>query len=215
MKINKLWFKNNFWDYAPPSELLYRYLFFTSLVEIIFVNFAFSQQELDLAIKKQGNKRANSGLDRIDYEIISHFSSLSKHILLNIFNLVLESGAFPSEWRKYRIFFIPKKGEFKFRPISISSCLCKTMERMLSCRINWWLEHHRLMPSFQNGFRKQKSCVDNLTLLYGEILKAFQHNRAIAAVFLDIQSAYDNILSAILLQKLKKIGFPPRTCQFI
>ncbi|XP_020296949.1 uncharacterized protein LOC109861632 [Pseudomyrmex gracilis] len=89
------------------------------------------------------------------------------------------------------------------------------MERMISCRLSWWLEWHGLLPGTQFGFCRQKSCVDNLTLLYGEILGAFQEDSAVAAAFLDIQGAYDNVLSDILLNNLLLLGVPQRTQKFI
>lgn len=56
-------------------------------------------------------------------------------------------------------------------------------EIKISNRLNWWLELHGLLPITQFGFRKQRLCSDNLALLYGEILKAWQQGTAVATVF--------------------------------
>lgn len=155
-------------------------------------------------------------MDNIDYVIICHSSSLSKYTLLRILNSILKTDLFPADWRNYRVFFfIPKGSSTKFRPISISSCLCKTMERMLANRLNWWLEYYNLLPSSQYGFRKQRSCIDNLSILYNEIIESFQLDTAVSSMFVDIQSAYDNVLSDILVHKLQKLGIPPLTVRFI
>lgn len=75
---------------------------------------------------------------------------------------------------------------------SLASCLCKIIERMISNRLNWWLKYHNLLPDSQFGFRKQKSCIDNLSILYSEIVKGFLEGKAVSAAFLDIESAFDS-----------------------
>lgn len=57
--------------------------------------------------------------------------------------------------------------------------------------------------------------MDNLSLLYSEILRAFRLNSALRAVFLDIRSAYDNVLAHILIEKLKVLGFSSNLLAFI
>lgn len=83
------------------------------------------------------------------------------------------------------------------------------MERMLVNRLNWWLETGSKFPTSQFGFRKQRSCIDNLSILYAEIVKAFQSGTAVSAAFLDVQSAYDNVLADVLDDKLQRMKIPP------
>lgn len=113
------------------------------------------------------------------------------------------------------MFFLPKPGKSTYRPISLSSCLCKTMERLVVNRLTWWLEYYSLLPPSQYGFRKQRSCVDNLSILYGDVLLAFARGEVASALFLDIQSAYDTVLPHILAERLTRLGVPPRTRVFI
>lgn len=54
-----------------------------------------------------------------------------------------------------------------------------------------------------------RSSIDNLAILYSEIIKSFENNSAVASVFLDIQAAYDNVLSDVLMAKLQSLGLPP------
>lgn len=104
---------------------------------------------------------------------------------------------------------------FKFRPISLASCLCKVLERMISNRLNWYLEFFNLLPNSQFGFRRSKSCIDNLAFLQSNILLSFQKNQPALASFLDIKSAYDNVIPDILIQKLIKLGVSPNILAFI
>lgn len=62
--------------------------------------------------------------------------------MLDIYNDVMLTGEFPEEWKKYICFFIPKDNSNKVRPICISSCMLKILEKILNERITWWLERN-------------------------------------------------------------------------
>jgi len=51
---------------------------------------------------------------------------------------------------------------------------------------------------FQSGFRNARSCIDNLTILINRIYLGFMKNVP-TVVFLDIASAFDNVIPSILL----------------
>lgn len=148
----------------PPNHLL------TSPGRDLFLYLVFLPEELEWALNSV-NIGSCPGLDGVDYKMIKEFSPLGRAFLLNLYNLFYEDGIFPEEWREYLVLFIPKQGSSnKFRPISLSSCLCKVMERLITNRLMWWLENNKLIPRSQYGFRKQRSCLDNLTLLYTDNL---------------------------------------------
>ena len=113
---------------------------------------------------------------------------MGRCIFLRICNSIFASGSFPSGWRKYLITFISKIDGQKFRPISFASCLCKIMERILSNRLNWWLESENKLLVSQFGFRRELSCTNNLAILYVENLRSFQMDIPMAAAFLDQSS---------------------------
>jgi hypothetical protein len=93
------------------------------------------------------------------------------------------------------VFFIPKEDKKKVRPISLAPCLLKVLERMIKMRLYWWLEYNLKLPKTQFGFRRERSCTDNLAILYLESQRAFDEKEVVTAAFLDIQSAYDNVLA--------------------
>jgi hypothetical protein len=66
----------------------------------------------------------NPGRNGIDYFIIHNLPNEAVEILLEILNDILRSRVFPDDWKKYRVFFIPKKDKTNLRPISMASCVC-------------------------------------------------------------------------------------------
>jgi len=65
-----------------------------------------------------------------------------------------------------------------------------------------------LFPSFQFGFRKDRSCDDCLFIL---ILKAYSgciNHDLMGALFLDVKEAYDNVKPNILFDIVNSIRIP-------
>lgn len=142
-------------------------------------------------------------------------SKYSKRILLGILNGLYRQKVYPFEWKQILVHFIPKPGSDKLRPISLASCICKLLERMISNRLTWWLEHNGKLPETQNGFRCSRSCVDNLSILHSEIVKAFNEDKVVAAVFIDIIGACNEVLPDILIGILKDLGVSECLLSFV
>ena len=168
----------------------------------------FTIQELNKAIQKLKNKKA-PGPDEITNEMIKHLGTFAKEQILEVINQSWNTGEFPSMWKEAIIIPLLKKGKDKtdkksYRPISLLSCLGKTMERMVNNRLQYHLEKNGLINPFQSGYRKHRNTEDQVTYLTQEIENAFQQKMKTLAVFVDLTSAFDKVWKEGLLYKLLK-----------
>jgi hypothetical protein len=119
---------------------------------------------------------------------------------------IWSKGNFPKEWSIATVIPILKPGKNptnaeSYRPISLTSCLCKVLEMIVNKR----LEERNLLPSQQYGFRKKRSTTDVLIILEN-ISRNHQKRQSTAMVFLDISKAYDMCWRYNILKKNTKMG---------
>jgi len=103
------------------------------------------------------------------YQTLKHLPQSALLTLLHIINKLWSSESFPSTWQQAVVLPIPKIDKDKsdpssYRPIALTSCLCKVVERMINGRLIWYLEKNKLITNMQSGFRKQRNTIDNLIL---------------------------------------------------
>ena len=101
-------------------------------------NLPFKLSELKNSLDR--SKDTTAGPDDIHYQILKHLPSDTLETLLSIMNEIWCTGEFPEDWHKAVIIPIPKPGKDKteatnYRPIALTSCICKTMERMIKDRL--------------------------------------------------------------------------------
>ena len=110
---------------------------------------------------------------------------------------------------------ILKKGKNRtkaasYRPISLTSCTCKTLERIINQRMQWYLESESIISPEQAGFRRHKSTEDQTTHLAQVIEDAFQAQKVTLAAIIDLQKAFDKVWKDGLLVKLLRSGIQGR-----
>jgi hypothetical protein len=103
----------------------------------------------------------------IHYDMIKNLPIIGKLELLKIYNEIYLDIVFPTQWREALIVPILKHGKDpkyakNYRPISLTNCICKILERIINKRLCWFLESNDLLSFYQAGFRKNRSTADNL-----------------------------------------------------
>ena len=125
-----------------------------------YYNKNFSEDELKSSLIRAHDTA--EGPDKIHYQLLKHLPAESKSLLLDIFNYIWRSGNFPKCWSEAIVIPIPKPGKDhsdpnNYRPISLTSCVCKTLERMINDRLVWYLEDNNILADIQCGFRNPRA----------------------------------------------------------
>ena len=64
-----------------------------------------------------------------------------------------------------------------YRPISLTSCMLKLLERIINTRLKWFLETEKLLVPQQAGFREHQCTEDQTTYLAQQIEDGFQRKK--------------------------------------
>jgi len=152
--------------------------------------------------------------------MLKHLPQSALLTLLHIINKLWSSESFPSAWQQAVVLPIPKIDKDKsdpssYRPIALTSCLCKVVKRMINGRLVWYLEKNKLITNMQSGFRKHKSTTDNLVWLETFIREAFVQKQHAVAIFFDLEKAYDTTWKHGIMKDLFDVGLCGRLPMFI
>ena len=181
-------------------------------------NNPFKLSELTDAIKVSNDTA--TGRDEIHYQMLKHLPENALVTILQIFNDIWTTGVFPESWRLATIIPIPKPGKnptelTNYRPTALTSCLCKTLERMIIKRLVWYLESNNLITPIQSGFRSERSTNDHLIRQETFIRDAYVYRQHVVAVFFDLEKAYDTSWRYGILKDLHDLGLKGRLPMFI
>jgi ribonuclease HI len=156
-------------------------------------------------------KNSSPGPDNINYDMIRRLHPSASVFLLDLYNRIWNEGYLPATWLEAVVVPILKPSRQgvnpkDYRPIALTSCLCKLMERMVSSRLVWFLENKNILNPCQFGFRNQRSTQDPLIRLEHDIRSAFTEGRFLYAIFFDIEKAYDTTWRRGIMEKLFQVG---------
>ena len=113
------------------------------------------------------------------------------------------------ELKRANIILLFKKGsgnkQEKYRPMSLTSVICKLLERLIKEHMVDFFVRHKLFNSSQHGFLKARSCITNTLRFLEEITKWIEGSPA-DIFYLDFQKAFDKVPHQRLLLELKACG---------
>lgn len=186
--------------------------------DIEIFNTDFKSHELQQAIKELKVGKS-PGYDNITAEFLKNLGPMAQTTCLLLINQIWHTSI-PTEWRKAVIVPILKSKKppntiTSYRPISLTSILAKTMERMINARLNWYLETQDILCKEQAGFRKNQSTTQQILKFSQEVKDGLDENKATLAVFVDFKNAYDLVWRAGVLDKLRLSGVRGRMLKWI
>ena len=181
-------------------------------------NREFTLRELRDAIERSGSNSV--GPDKLHYTFFRYMDDAQLSEILRLFNYIWAQDVFPQVWRHSYIVPILKPGKDRnlvqsYRPIQLTSVLCKLMERMIGRRFTWWLETYSLLSKNQCAFRANRGTMDHVVRIESHIRDGFLHHESTLGVFLDLKSAYNMVSPTVLLHRLHHLGFRGHFMHFI
>ena len=181
-------------------------------------NASFSIRELKEALSSTDD--TSPGEDGILYAMLRQLPEAAKGFLLKIINKIWETGLLPKSWSIAIV--IPAQKPLKdplqptsYRPIALTSCVCKLMEKMINSRLVWHLETKNLLSPLQFGFRKNRCTLDPLLRLSNQIQQGFANGCQTIGVFFDLEKAYDTTWRHGILKELLKMGIKGNMIRFL
>lgn len=165
-------------------------------------------------------KNTSPGPDNIPNILLKNLPYSGLNRLTTLFNLVWNNQVFPSMWSQAVIIPIPKPGKDKtnpknYRPIALTSTMCKLLEKILNKRLKAFLEKNNFFCSQQNGFRQNRSTTDHLLKLEAIITDAFVKKLHVVMVSLDIEKAFEMVWRQRIVQILIDKGVKGNMIAFI
>ena len=159
------------------------------------------------------------GPDKLPPLFLKQLSSELSIPLTIIFNKSISEGYVPTQWKEAEVTAIFKKGNKNlsnnYRPVSLTSILCKTLESFITDSIQNHMESNSLFSSCQHGFRKHRSCVTQLLEVMNDFTNFIENKKNIDILYLDFSKAFDTVPHERLLTKLKAYGITDNVHRWI
>lgn len=122
----------------------------------------------------------------------------------------MEDGHLPAEWKVATVVPIYKKGDklvpANFRPISLTSIVCRTMEKIIAERLREFLSEEHIIIDEQHGFVSKRSIVTNLLQCVNQWIKNHDNGKPTDVIYLDYEKAFDRVPVRRLIHKLEHLG---------
>ena len=156
------------------------------------------------------SKNAAPGPDGIPAIFLRQCAQQMKTPIFLLWRASLNEGSLPDELKQSKVVPIFKGGDRcnpeNYRPISLTSHLSKTFERIIVKKLTSYLDSMELFNKNQHGFRAGRSCVSQLLEHQMKILSYLEEGKEVDVVYLDFAKAFDKVDYGVLLQKLKYVG---------
>lgn len=139
--------------------------------------------------------------------------------LAMIFRKSLLDGVLPSDWKHAYVSPLFKKGAkniaSNYRPISLTSIVCKIMESIVKEKIMSHLMTENLVSRHQYGFIPGRSTTTQLLNYLNDCIEALVEGNVTDTIYFDFSKAFDTVPHNRLLKKLKCYGIKGQVLKWI
>ena len=172
-------------------------------------NIEFNEQMIFRALMNLSPKISTTP-DQIPGYALKQISISIIPFLTHFFNLTMLTGILPWQWRTAIVCPIHKRGSRSsaknYRPISLTSAICRLMEMIIKdIIINHIYEHH-LISEHQHGFLPGRTTATQLLKALNDWTTAYENNDTTHVVYTDFAKAFDKVSHVKLLKILHSYG---------
>ena len=157
--------------------------------------------------------------DRIHPRVLKELSFTISKPLCIIFNQSLGSKTVPTSWKEAQISAIFKKGKKcqagNYRPVSLTSVLCKVMETLVREHIIIHMKANKLFTDRQFGFISGRSTSLQLLNVLDKWTEAIDQGKSIDVIYKDYMKAFDTVPHRRLMNKLTAYSIKNSIFQWI
>ena len=157
-----------------------------------------------------GLNDAAAGVDNIPMKLIKNVIHEIVCPVTHIINCSFKTGIFPDKLKISKVKPLFKQGSKNnmnnYRPISILPAFSKIIEKLISVKLESFMNINNIISESQYGFRRERSTSAAIINLTDHVLKSFDENEYTLGVFLDLRKAFDCVNHEILLRKLNHYG---------
>ena len=130
--------------------------------------------------------------------------------LCKIYRKSLDDGEVPQRWKEANIVPIHKSGSkaimANFRPVALTSVVCKVLEKIICSAIMSFLMTNDLISEQQHGFVRGRSCQTNILLCLEKWTEIVDGGNNVDVAYFDYAKAFDKVSHRLLLVKLQGYG---------
>jgi hypothetical protein len=175
----------------------------------------------DSVLSKLNKLKTNTspGPDLIHPKILYEMRDIVSPYLYNIFQQSLIQGYLPTDWKSSSVTVIHKKGKRdnvgNYRPISLTSICCKTLESIIKDNIVYYFKSNNLFSKFQYGFINGRSVLIQLLKVLDDWTSSIDDGNQVDVVYTDFEKAFDRISHKHLISKLLSYGINDKLVTWI
>lgn len=163
--------------------------------------------------------KCSEDLDGLSYATVKGGGDVLLLQMCRLFQMSMSTGSLPSDWKKSIIYPIKKKSHPKtvndFRPISITSCICRIFERIIRDTIQSFLSDNFSLNLSQHGFMKDRSTLTAHLTYSNDVSVALDSSLCVDCAYFDFSKAFDSVRHDYLMQKLVNIGISGKILNWI
>ena len=219
--VSNLYMENGTFTKTDHEKTQVLNKFFTSvftkedLTNILSIDSQEGIKELDTfqiteeEVQKKLNKLKPSkspGPDGLHPRLLKELAPSLSHPLSILFQSLLNEGVFPRDWLVAHVSPIYKKGAKteagNYRPVSLTSVLCKVMEGCVRDQVVEHMMENDLFSPHQHGFMAGRSSVTQLLETIEFWSQSLDEGIGVDIAYLDFQKAFDSVPHQRLLKKI-------------